>query len=70
VLLARVRGDSGVARGIAELDQVCTLDGLAEPALEPEELSELQDAGPSQLDRRADLKPTGHLRGDPPLKRT
>ena len=43
VLLARVRGDRDVALGVAELDQVSTLDALAEPALEPQELAELQD---------------------------
>ena len=43
VLLARVRGDRKVAHGIAELDQVSTLDALATPALEPDELTRLQD---------------------------
>jgi subtilisin family serine protease len=43
VLLARVLGDRDVARGIAELDQVSTLDALAEPALDRDELTALQD---------------------------
>jgi subtilisin family serine protease len=43
VVLARVRGDRKVARGVAELDQVGTLDALAAPALEPDTLTSLQD---------------------------
>lgn len=43
VALARVRGSRAVAHGIAELDQVCLLDAVPEPRLEPAELSDLQD---------------------------
>lgn len=43
VILARVRGNRDVARGVAELDQVGTLDALAAPALEPDALASLQD---------------------------
>ena len=43
VLLARVRGDRKVARGIAELDQVSLLDSVPAPALERDELIALQD---------------------------
>ncbi len=44
VVLVRVRGNQAVAEGIAELDQVCLLDTVPEPRLEPDELSDLQDA--------------------------
>lgn len=43
VILARVRGSRNVAHGVAELDQVGTLDALATPALEPDTLASLQD---------------------------
>lgn len=45
VILVRVRGDRTVAQAVAELDQVCLVDALPNPRLEPAELSELQDIG-------------------------
>jgi subtilisin family serine protease len=43
VVLARLRGNRAVAEGVAELDQICLLDLVPQPRLEPEELAELQD---------------------------
>lgn len=44
VVLARVQGSRAVALGIAELDQVSLLDAVAAPALEPDEIADVQDA--------------------------
>lgn len=43
VVLTRVRGARKVAYGVAELDQVCLVDAVPNPRLEPGELRELQD---------------------------
>lgn len=43
IVLVRVSGTREVAEGIADLDQICLLDVVPEPRLEPDELAGLQD---------------------------
>ncbi|MGH2960140.1 MAG: S8 family serine peptidase, partial [Solirubrobacterales bacterium] len=44
IVLARVRGNHGVALGLAELDQVSLVDAIPSPSFGPEELIAMQDA--------------------------
>jgi subtilisin family serine protease len=74
VALARFRGDADAIDGLAELDQVASIDAVAVPALERSELYDLQDLGEIEVGEPPEDAPvvglidSGVLSGHPVLE--